>query len=97
LRAGSGLKIKLIEALGHGKAIVATSVTLQGVEAETSVAVAVADDPPAFAAAVLRFLSDPNLRVTYGEAALNVARGNFSSEACFSEVVGYLLGTASMN
>ena len=53
LRAGSGLKIKLIEALGHGKAIVATSATLQGVEAETQDAVMVADDGPAFAAAVL--------------------------------------------
>ena len=31
LRGGSGLKIKLIEALGQGKVIVATTTTLQGV------------------------------------------------------------------
>ena len=31
LRAGSGLKIKLIEALSKGKAVVATTTTLQGV------------------------------------------------------------------
>ncbi len=97
LRAGSGLKIKLIEALGHGKAVVATSVTLQGVEAETSGAVIVADDAPAFAAAVLRLLSDPGLRVRHGEAALDVARRAFSSEACFSEAVRYLVGSAPAN
>jgi len=96
LRAGSGLKIKLIEALGHGKAIVATSVTLQGVEAETSDVVAVADDAPAFAAAVLRFVADPDLRIRYGEAALTAARSHFSNEACFSETVDYLLGTVPM-
>ncbi len=97
LRAGSGLKIKLIEALGHGKAIVATSVTLQGVEGETSGAVIVADDAPAFAAAVVRLLRDPTLRARQGEAALAVARCHFSGEACFSEAVRYLLGPASMN
>jgi succinoglycan biosynthesis protein ExoO len=44
LTAGSGLKIKLVEALSRGKAIVATSVTAQGVEELVRPAVAVADD-----------------------------------------------------
>ncbi len=57
---------------------------------------AVADDAPAFAAAVLRFVADPDLRIRYGEAALTAARSHFSNEACFSETVDYLLGTVPM-
>ena len=62
LSVGSGLKIKLVEALGHGKAIVATSATVSGFEVLTRDAVAVADDPAAFAAGVTALLKDPALR-----------------------------------
>jgi len=44
-----------------------------------------------------RLLSDPNLRVRHGEAALGVARSVFSREACFSEAIRYLLGPPSIN
>src|SRR6185503_16310562 len=85
LQAGSGLKIKLIEALAHGKAIVATGVTLQGVEQEVDGAVLVADDPADFAAAVIRLLSDEKLRLACASAALEVARTKFSPTACYAE------------
>ena len=49
LRGGSGLKIKLIEALGQGKAIVVTTTTLQGVADVIGSAVIVADDAQEFA------------------------------------------------
>lgn len=89
LRAGSGLKIKLVEALGHGKAIVATPVTVQGVESEVEHAVSVADDPAGFAAAVLTFLADPERRRAYGESALRVVAQHFSVEACYRELLAY--------
>jgi succinoglycan biosynthesis protein ExoO len=93
LRAGSGLKIKLIEAMGHGKAIVATPVTVQGVEQEVDHAVIVADDPADFAAAVLTFLADPDRRRAYGESALRMVAEHFSVEACYGELLAYAGGT----
>ena len=45
LRIGSGLKVKLIEALSHGKSIVGTARTLQGVEEQLADAILVADEP----------------------------------------------------
>ncbi len=93
LRTGSGLKIKLIEALGHGKAIVATPVTVEGVETEVAGAVIVADDPADFATAVLRFLADPERRRSYGESALRVVAEYFSVEACYGEFLAYAAGT----
>jgi succinoglycan biosynthesis protein ExoO len=92
LRAGSGLKIKLIEALGHGKAIVATSTTLQGVAEIVGSAVLVADDAQDFAAAVGALLCDAALRARHGASALEVVRRHFSARACYLSVVEFFAG-----
>ena len=80
LISGSGLKIKLVEALAQGKACVVTPVTLQGVEEEAAAAVAVADRAEAFAEAVLRLLADRSARTAMGARALDVVRARFSAE-----------------
>ena len=90
LPIGSGLKIKLIEALAQGKAMVVTPVTLQGVETDVSPAVRVCEDPAAFAEAVVAFLADPRSRESAGEAALRVVRERFSREACFAELIDWI-------
>jgi len=89
LRAGSGLKIKLIEALAAGKAIVATSVTLQGVADVVGGAVEAADAPEPFAAAILRLLNDPDRRQAMGDAALEVARGAFGAKTSYGGVLAW--------
>ena len=62
LIAGSGLKIKLVEALSHGRACVSTSVGVQGVHELEEKAVLVADEPEAFAKAMITILKDENTR-----------------------------------
>jgi succinoglycan biosynthesis protein ExoO len=89
LRGGSGLKIKLIEALGHGKAIVATPTTLQGVTDIVAPAVLVADDAEVFADGITTLLEDPALREAYGARALAVVRDHFSPEVCYAGVVAH--------
>ncbi|TPG16472.1 glycosyltransferase [Sphingomonas koreensis] len=83
LLQGSGLKIKLVEALARGKACVVTPVTLQGVEAVVGPAVSCAEDAEAFAAAVLRLIGDDAARAAMAAAALRVARESFGSEAAY--------------
>lgn len=87
LRLGSGLKIKLVEAAGHGKAVVATTVTLQGVEEEMGEAVRVADEPEAFAAEVASILGDPEARRAMGERALAAARAHFCAPQVYSQLL----------
>ena len=62
LLAGSGLKIKLIEALSHGRACVSTSVGVQGVRELTDRAVFVEDAPAEFAQAVMTLIQQPETR-----------------------------------
>jgi succinoglycan biosynthesis protein ExoO len=90
LTFGSGLKIKLIEALAAGKAIVATSVTLQGVEEVAGPAIRRADAAPAFAEAVIGFLADPAARSASAARALDVARASFSSETVHAALTEWL-------
>jgi succinoglycan biosynthesis protein ExoO len=96
LRSGTGLKIKLIEALSRGKAMVVTSVTTQGVEDLVGPAVRVADDPRAFAKHVLELLGDKEARKRAGEAGLHVVSGNFAPESCYRDLYAFLAsGTVS--
>lgn len=69
LVVGSGLKIKLVEALSHGRACVATSVGVQGVQELREKAVLVADTPQDFAQAVISVLTNAEQRCFMEEEA----------------------------
>jgi glycosyltransferase involved in cell wall biosynthesis len=71
LRVGGGVKVKVLEALSRGKAVVSTSVGIQGLPQSPAV---VADEPAAFATAVAELLADPAAREQREQAALRYAR-----------------------
>ncbi|TGX53511.1 glycosyltransferase [Sphingomonas gei] len=91
---GSGLKIKLVEALAHGKASVVTATTLQGVETLVAGAVAQADDADAFAQAIAGLQRDPDGRAALAAAALAAARRHFGAEAATADFRAWLGGSA---
>ena len=62
LREGGGIKVKVLEALRHGKALVTTSVGAQGIEQRGRAAMVVRDDARSFAAAVTKLLLDQGER-----------------------------------
>lgn len=77
LLVGSGIKIKLIEALGFGKAIVSTRVGIQGLESWAEEAIWVADSASAFAEGIRRILLHEGERCTREAAALRLAEQHF--------------------
>ncbi len=93
LLVGSGLKIKLVEALGHGKATVVTDATIQGVEALVRDCVCLANDPDTFAAKVVALLRDPGRRLELGQAALAVVNQHFSAQACHAEFQAFAVSS----
>lgn len=66
-RVGSGTRLKLIEALAAGKAVVTTPVGVEGFPVSHGREVLVAESEAAFAKAVLHLLADGELRQELGE------------------------------
>jgi polysaccharide biosynthesis protein PslH len=62
LRVGGGVKVKAIEALRRGKALVTTSVGAQGLHGRAREALTIADDSERFAEAAAALLLDAGLR-----------------------------------
>ena len=67
LRIGSGTRLKILEALAMGKAIVSTAVGAEGLDLKDGEEIFIADEPIAFADAVTRLLTDASLRRRTGE------------------------------
>jgi glycosyltransferase involved in cell wall biosynthesis len=74
LRIGGGVKVKVLEALGFGKAIVSTSIGAQGLDLSTYKAITIADEVSDFAEKAVRFLVHPNERHIQEQEALAYAR-----------------------
>ena len=89
LRSGSGLKVKLVEALANGKAMVGTSVTFQGVEHLAGTAAMCTDDAAAFSDAVVTSLQDEMERRRLGQRALEAAAAEFSPGRCYSDFLRF--------
>jgi glycosyltransferase involved in cell wall biosynthesis len=68
LRIGGGTRLKILDALAMGKAIVSTSIGCEGLEVEHGQNIVVADTPQAFADEVLALLADPERAVNVGRA-----------------------------
>ena len=62
LVSGAGLKFKVLEAWASNRAVVATSLSCDGIEVAPNEDILVADEPGQFAEAVIRFLRNPDLR-----------------------------------
>ncbi len=86
LRIGSGLKIKLIEAAAHGRAVVSTTLGVQGLEALAGSAIPVADDPAAFAEWVERLLAESELRSAFARALAGWVAEHLRPDAAFAEL-----------
>jgi len=66
LRIGSGTRLKILEAMAMGKAIVSTSIGAEGIEVADGRDIFIADDPKAFADKVIDLLKNPDRRREMG-------------------------------
>lgn len=87
LRMGSGTRLKLLEAMSSGCAIVATTLASAGLHSETKEGMIVEDDAQAFASAIVSLLRDPSKRAQLG----NIAREEVKKRYDWSALIHQLL------
>ncbi len=77
LRVGGGTRLKILEALALGTPVVATRKGSEGLELVPGRDLLVADRPADFAAAVVRLLGDPALRMTLSQNGRRVVEARY--------------------
>ena len=75
IRIGSGTRLKILDAMAMGKAIVSTSVGSEGLKVTDGENILIADEPEDFVRKVIQLLIDDRLRQKISESALNFAKG----------------------
>jgi glycosyltransferase involved in cell wall biosynthesis len=84
MRGGGGTRLKMLEAMAAGKAVVSTTIGAEGLGLTPGRDVVVADGAAAFAAAVRALLADPAEAARLGRAARAVVESRFRWEACLA-------------
>lgn len=89
LRMGSGTKLKILEAMAAGKAVVATPIAAAGLSRELKDTMLIAERESELAEAIVSLLQDPARRDLLGEAAKAAVREHYD----WSRLIPHLLHT----
>jgi glycosyltransferase involved in cell wall biosynthesis len=73
IRIGSGTRLKILDAMAMGKAIVSTSVGCEGLNVTNGTDILIADDPEDFATRTTALLKNPDLRMNLEKNARKLA------------------------
>jgi len=84
---GAGMKIKVIEALSYGKAIIGTSKAFEGINYSKYNAAYVVDEPVEFANKLLEIIMVDSLRIDLEENAKLLHMHEHSESAIFSKIL----------
>ncbi len=77
LRMGSGTRLKILEAMAAGCAVVATTLAASGMKRETEMGMLVVDNPEQMAETIIKLLNTPELRSKLGEAAHQYVKSHY--------------------
>jgi len=90
IRAGSGMRVKILDSMGRGVPTVATTVGCEGIDVVSGTHLLVEDDPRAFAAAVVRVLSDDALALSLSKAGREIVLDLYDVAAIRARVLKVL-------
>ncbi len=78
LRIGGGTRLKILDAMAMGKAIVSTSIGAEGIDVTHGKNILIADTPEYFSKQVIRVLNDSNLRESLGKEGRKLVEEKYS-------------------
>jgi glycosyltransferase involved in cell wall biosynthesis len=77
LRMGSGTRLKVLQAMAAGRAVVSTTIGAQGLDAQDGEQLRLADTADEFAQAVVALLNAPDQRRALGQAGMAFVQAHF--------------------
>ncbi len=92
LQLGGGTRLKIVEAMAMGKAIVSTPLGAEGIEAVRGRDLLIEAQPEAFADAVNRLLGAPELAARIGRSARSLAVERYSWSGAARALEGFFRG-----
>jgi polysaccharide biosynthesis protein PslH len=89
LRLGGGTRLKIVEAMAMGKAIVSTTLGAEGIETVPGRDILIEDQPVAFADAVSRLLAEPGVAAHIGQSARRLAVERYAWSGAAEALEGF--------
>jgi glycosyltransferase involved in cell wall biosynthesis len=86
LLSGGGTRLKLLEAFASGRPVVSTRIGAEGIDASDNRELLIADEPAAFAHAVLTLAREPDLRARLTGAARELVRARYQWSAISAQL-----------
>jgi polysaccharide biosynthesis protein PslH len=86
---GSGMRIKILEAMAHGKPVVSTTVGASGLDVRHNENILLADDPSSFAAAVSTLLRDPARALAVGEGGRRLVESRYATDTLACDLLAF--------
>lgn len=89
LWSGSGLRIKLVEGLAYGKAIITTSIGAEGIPYSHNKDMMIADTAEDFSDAILSLLNEPEKKQTLQKSARDLAEKTFDYKKIAQDLISF--------
>ena len=89
LQSGSGLRIKIVEGLAYGKAIVSTSIGAEGIPVTPSENIILANEPHLFTRQVVKLLKDAEMLTKIQTGARRFAENHLDNQKITKELVDF--------
>jgi glycosyltransferase involved in cell wall biosynthesis len=90
LRSGSGMRVKILDALARGMPTVTTGVGCEGIEAVSGVHLLIANTPLAFASEVVRILTEDDLALSLSARSRELARNSYDQSVVARQTLAAL-------
>jgi glycosyltransferase involved in cell wall biosynthesis len=89
LFAGSGMRVKIIEAMALGRAIISTTVGAESIDYTNGGNILIADDEATFAEAIINLLRNNNLRHQLGQNAQQLVNTKYDNRKISSAIIDF--------
>ena len=87
LFAGSGMRVKIVEAMAMGRAIISTTIGAESLMYTQGVDLLIADEPALFASHIVHVLIDKPLRVSLGKSAQQRVLATYDNRSICRQII----------